>query len=786
MIRSDQQRGLHLQPSLCLAQPLHMFRSHSFAPLSILLALFIVSCSDLGEPLSDVTSEHHARIERLIDNMTLEDKVGQMTQLTLGFLSTSEQQHDGKKKEVDWDKVRTAIETYRVGSILNSAGNAYPLEKWHNIVNGIQDLAMSQPLQIPVVYGIDAIHGVTYTQGSTLFPHNLGLAATRSSELTRQVSLVCAAETRASGLRWTFDPVFDVGRQPLWPRFPETFGESALLCGELGAEVVRAYEGDGLNRGSGVASCMKHFLGYSTPATGKDRTEAYISDLEMWEHHIPPFQAGVDAGASSVMVNSGSVNGTPVHASFDLLTELLRNRMGFEGVVVSDWQDVIRLHTRHHVASSHREAVRLAVEAGLDISMVPNEYSFCDHLLDLVKTGEISEARIDASVRRILAFKTKLGLFETPGVEPEAVEKFGLSEYKETALRAAEASLVLLENKEDILPFDESQKLLVVGPACASKGPLHGCWSYSWQGNVESAYPEETLTVVQAMRQVHGDDRIICPVEADFDDPAHYTVNMDNQALSADAIVLCLGENAYAESPGVIDDLHLDLRQIDLAKRAIATGKPVVLLLIEGRGRLVSTFVDDVDAVLLALLPGSQGALAIANTLTGRSNPSGVLPFAYHRHTGDLVPYDHRFTSKVTQGPPGVFTTDGYRPQWDFGHGLTYSDLEVELLSASSASNSLHENVEVTYRVVNPSARDAFKALDVFVGDDFATDLAPRKRVLAAFDRIYVPANSTTEGSIVVPSEAFGHVNGDGLMTYEPGSFTVELSGTRTSLTLSK
>lgn len=762
-----------------------MFRIHSCATLCLLFVLPLTSCQDSDEPLPSISAENHARIERLIDEMTLEDKVGQMTQLTLGFLSTSEQQHDGKRKEVDWEKVQTAIEKYRVGSILNSAGNAYPLEKWHSIVNGIQDLAMSQPLRIPVVYGIDAIHGVTYTEGSTLFPHNLGLAATRSSDLTREVSLVCAAETRASGLRWTFDPVFDVGRQPLWPRFPETFGESALLCAELGAEVVRAYEGDGLNRGTGVASCMKHFLGYSVPATGKDRTEAYISDLEMWEHHIPPFKAGVDAGASSVMVNSGSVNGEPLHSSFDLLTELLRNRMGFEGVVVSDWQDVIRLHTRHHVASSHREAARMAVEAGLDISMVPNEYSFCDHLLDLVKEGEISEDRIDASVRRILAFKMKLGLFEMPGVEPEAVGKFGLPEYKKSALKAAQASLVLLENKDDILPFDESQKLLLLGPTCASKGPLHGCWSYSWQGDVESAYPKETLTLAQAMRQVHGNARIICPVETEFDDPAHYAVNLEKHALNADAIVLCLGENAYAESPGVIDDLHLDPRQVDLAQRAILTGKPVVLLLLEGRGRLVSKFVDNVDAVLLALLPGSQGALAIANTLTGRSNPSGILPFTYHRNSGDLVPYDHRFTSKVTQGPPGVFTTDGYHPQWDFGHGLTYSDLEVELLAASSASNKLTEDVEVTYRVVNASERDAFKALDVFVGDDFATGLAPRKRVLAAFDRVHVPANSTVNGSIMVPGEAFGHVNGEGFFSYEAGSFTVELSGKETSLTLS-
>lgn len=744
---------------------------------SFLLVVSFISCAGDQRPLSESDEAEKDHIAHLISQMSLEDKVGQMTQLTLGFLSTSDQQHDGKEKLVDWDKVKTAIETHRVGSILNSAGNAYPIEEWHRIVNGIQAVALAQPLQIPVIYGIDAIHGTTYTQDATLFPHNLGMAATRSKVLTRQASLVCAAETRASGLRWTFDPVFDVGRQPLWPRFPETFGESAHLCGALGSEVVKAYEGVELNQGTGVASCMKHFLGYSVPATGKDRTEAYISHLEMWEHHIPPFQDGIDAGASTVMVNSGSVNGAPVHASFDLLTSLLRERMGFEGVVVSDWQDVIRLHTRHKVASSKREAVKMAVEAGLDISMVPNEYSFCEHLLDLVREGEISEDRIDESVGRILALKSKLGLFEVPGVELEAAQKFGLPEYRNTALEAAEASLVLLENKNDILPLSGSEKLLVVGPTSASKGPLHGCWSYSWQGNVETAYPEEAPTLVGALREVFGQDNVVCPVESGFDDPEHCAVDLDQHAQKADVIVLCLGENAYAESPGVIDDLHLPVAQVELAQRAIQTGKPVILLLLEGRGRLVSTFVDGVDAVLLALLPGSQGAMAIARSMRGLSNPSGVLPFTYHRHTGDLVPYDHRFTSTVIQGSPGVFSEEAFRPQWAFGHGLTYSNLELELLDVSSLNNKLGEDVTLSYRIVNSSDRDAFKALDVFVGDDFASGLAPRRRVLVAFDRIEVPALSAVEGSISVPHEAFGFVDEEGEMHVEAGTFTVELSG---------
>lgn len=746
---------------------------------------FLCACALEKEGTPEVPKTDQAVIAELLEEMTLEDKVGQMTQLTLGFLSTSQKQHDGQPKKVDWDKMKFAIEHYKVGSILNSAGNAYPLEEWHRVIEGIQEIALAQPLAIPIVYGIDAIHGVTYTQGSTLFPHNIGLAASRSRMLATRCAEITSAEARAGGLRWNFDPVFDVGRQPLWARFPETFGESSHLCGELGAEIVRAYEGNGLKKGAGVAACLKHFLGYSVPASGKDRTEAYISDLEMWEHHIPAFQAGVDAGASTVMVNSGSVNGEPVHASFDLLTGLLRNRMGFDGVVVSDWQDIIRLHTRHHVAANHREAVKMAVEAGLDMSMVPNEYSFCDHLLDLVQKGEISENRIDESVRRILALKIKLGLFEIAGVEPEAVKEFGLPEYQKTALEAAEASLVLLENKNDMLPLNGTEKLLVVGPTASSHGPLHGCWSYSWQGNVEAAYPEETPTLVQAMRAVLGEENILCPVEATFDDPAHFELDLERYASAADAIVLCLGENAYAESPGVIDDLHLPPNQVDLARRAIETGKPVILLLLEGRGRLVSTFVDDVDAVLLALLPGSQGAMAIANTLAGRSNPSGILPFTYQRNTGDLIPYDHRFTSKVTQGPPGVFTDEGFRPQWHFGHGLSYSDLKVDLVDVASPSNTLGEDVVLSYRISNPSSRDAVKALDVYVGDDYATGLAPRKRVLVAFDRVEVPAQSTVEGSIFLPSDAFGFVDREGEMHHEAGAFTVELSGQTMTLNLS-
>ena len=764
----------------------HRLNSRVEAVLALLLLTLFTSCELDGDiPVSDQGAET-AFVDAMIDKMSIEHKVGQMTQLNLGFLSTSEQQHDGKPKQVDWTKVQTAIGTYHVGSILNTAGRAYSLERWHEIINGIQDIALEQPLSIPIVYGIDAIHGTTYTKGSTLFPHNIGMAASRSLKLVSEAAKVCAAETRPSGIRWNFDPVFDVGRQPLWPRFPETFGESSLLCGEMGSAVVRSYENYDFDEGQGIAACLKHFIGYGVPASGKDRTEAYISGLELWEHHIPPFQSGVDAGASSLMVNSGSVNGIPVHASYSLLTSLLRERMGFEGVIVSDWQDVIRLHTRHEVAKSPREAVKMAIDAGLDMSMVPNEYSFSKHLVDLVKSGEITEERLNASVRRILKFKIKLGLFSNPKVEQRAVTKFGLPEYKDLALQSAEASLVLLENKNDILPLSGEENLLVIGPTCASKSALHGAWSYSWQGNVESAYPKETLTIVEALTEVFGADKISCPVNSEFKDDLHYTMDIQKEAKSSDVIVLCLGENAYAESPGVIDDLNLPQNQVKLALDAIATEKPVILLLVEGRGRLVSKFVDDMDAVLLALTPGSQGGLAVARTLAGQSSPSGLLPFTYHRSTGDIIPYDHRFTSKVTQRTPGTLTNSGFHPQWPFGHGLTFEKVGCEFMDFTCTECSLGEDIEVNYRLTNSSQKEVFKSFDVFLSDDYATRVVPRKRVLVAFDRIKIPAQSTVDSTIVIPADAFGYIDGNGDRNFESGTYTVELFGEEKTITLEK
>ena len=366
---------------------------------------------------NNTCSQSKTDINGLIDKMTIEEKVGQMTQINLGFLSSSIDQHDGKVKQIDDKKLEDAILKYHVGSILNTAGTAYTVEKWHKILSKIQNIALKSEHKIPVLYGIDAIHGVTYTKGSTLFPHNIGLAATRNPTLARQIAKVTAKETRASGIRWNFDPVLDLGRNPLWPRFCETFGEDPLIVSKMGEEIIKGYEGDGLSNYTSVSSCMKHFIGYSDPRSGKDRTEAYISDITLWQKHIPSFKAAVEAGASTIMINSSMINDIPVHSSYELLTNLLRKKLGFEGMIVTDWEDIIRLHERHKIASNPREAVKIAIEAGIDMSMVPNSFSFCNHLIDLVKNGEIQEERIDSSVRRILELKMKLGLFENPYTE---------------------------------------------------------------------------------------------------------------------------------------------------------------------------------------------------------------------------------------------------------------------------------------------------------------------------------------------------------------------------------
>lgn len=709
-------------------------------------------------------------VRELLESMTVEQKVGQMTQVTLAVMIDKKVRD---RIEFLPEKLHEAIRTYQVGSILNTSSRALDLDAWHEVIRTIQDEAKKNPLSIPVLYGIDSIHGANYVKGSTLFPHNLGMAATRNPELVRRAARVTAMETRAAGLRWNFDPALDLGRNPLWSRFPETFGEDSYLTSTLGAAAVTGYGQDGLGAPTSVAACMKHYLGYSDPANGKDRTPAYIPDVVLWEQHLPPFRAAVEAGVPTAMINSASINGMPVHGSKRLLTDVLRGELGFEGLVVSDWEDVIRLHTRHRVAESPREAVKLAVEAGLDMSMVPFDYSFADHLVDLVKSGEISEERIDRSVAIILKLKMQLGLFDNPYHEPEAVANFARPEYTELALESARESITLLENRDGMLPLADDTRVLLAGPAAANLGPLHGSWSYTWQGDNEAAYPETTRTLAEVFVERLGADGVVVMAEEGFDAESNYDApTLTALADDVDVIVLALGEPAYAESPGWLDDLNLPAEQKDLARAAAATGKPVVLVLAEGRPRIVADIVSLADGVLLAYQPGSRGADAIADVLFGAYNPNGVLPFSYPQFTGDIMPYDHGVLAKIQQLKPAVITYDGYKPQWPFGHGLSYTTFEYGELTLDRETLSGDEILTVSVSVTNTGQRAGKHAIDLFVSDLYAS-LSPAERKLRAFDKVFLEPGETTTVTFELDREDLSFVNLDLERVVEPGEFRV-------------
>jgi len=727
--------------------------------------------------LITVTPAMHAdvvedRINGLLDRMSIEQKVGQMTQVNLGVVIDTEVE---THVEFDPERLAEAVNRYQVGSILNSTSRALSLDEWHEVIRTIQDAALKNEPAVPVLYGIDSIHGATYVRGSTLFPHNIGLGAARDPDLVKRAAKVTAMETRAAGLRWNFDPVLDLGREPLWPRFPETYGEDPYLAGLLGAAAVTGYEEDGLGAATAVASCAKHFIGYSVPQNGKDRTPAYIPDVRLWDLHLPPFRAAIEAGAATVMLNSASINGVPVHGSQHLIRNVLREELGFEGLIVSDWEDVIRLHTRHRVAETPREAVRMAVEAGLDMSMVPHDFSFADHLVDLVRAGEVSEGRLDESVAIILRLKMELGLFDNPYHEPEATQNFGLESYPELALEAARATMTLLKNRGQALPMPKTARVLVTGPTAQNLGPLHGSWSYTWQGADEAAYPETTLTIYEALVEKLGPDNVVLAGAEGFENPVNYDAGaLPAMVDSVDYVVLALGERSYAESPGALDDLNLDPRQKALARAVAGRGKPVIFVLAQGRPRIIRDIEPLADGILLAYRPGSQGARAIADVLTGDHNPSGVLPYSYPQFTGDQLPYDHGVLASVQQLVPGNLTYEGYKPQWPFGHGLSYTTFEYESLELSGKTLAAGGELEVSVRVRNTGQRAGEHVVEMYVSDLFAS-LSPAARKLRAFEKVSLEAGKAATVRFTLDQDDLSFVNLDLQRVTEPGDFTVRV-----------
>ena len=724
------------------------------------------------------TQDINKKVDKLISGMTLDEKIGQMTQVTLGVVAKGGGgNEDGS---LDPEALRHAILDYKVGSILNTTAHALSVEKWRSVQTEIQDEAKKSRLKIPVIYGLDGMHGQTYTLNSTLFPQNIAMAATRNPDLVAMAAHITANELRASGVRWEFAPVLDCGRQPLWSRFPETFGEDVYIGKTMGATAVRAYQADGLTNPTGVAACMKHYLAYSAPRSGKDRSPAYIPEIELREYFLPQFREAIKAGAATIMINSGEINGVPVHASKYLLTDVLRTEMGFQGVIVTDWEDIIRLHTRHLVANSPRQAVAMAINAGIDMSMVPMDYSFFDLLKEAVQKNEVSVSRINDAVKRILLLKYSLGLFDNPYPEPASLANFGRPEYQQAALQAAQEAMTLLKNQNNILPLSKDKKILVAGPSASSIAPLNGAWSYTWQGNQEQWYPADSKTIGQTIAEKTGGKASVLSVKG-FDNAQNFdTARLKSAAQDADVIVLCLGENAYAESPGNIRDLALPENQMALARTAAATGKPVILVLTEGRPRLITSIEPSMSGILMAYWSGKKTAEAIADVLFGDYNPGGILPYSYPRYSGEIVLYDRKHTEDVREIFNADMTWDGYNPLFPFGWGLSYTQFTYGPISLSSSTLNASGSLTITIPVTNSGTREGKHSVELYSHQQYAS-ITPNMQRLRAFKKIDLKAGETQTVSFTITAADLAFVNAELKTVTEPGNFDLMIGKQKVS-----
>ena len=744
------------------------------------LMFMCASLLSLSVVAQKVPATAEAKAAALIKKMTLEEKVGQMTQVTLGVIAAKVV--NGEDGNLDPVKLKTAVVDYKVGSILNVNERALTAEKWCSLVTQIQDEVKNTRLQIPVVYGLDGIHGQTYTLNATLFPQSIAMAATRNPGLVKLGAKVTAMELRASGVRWNFAPVLDIARQPLWSRMPETYGEDVYLVKTMGAAAVKGYEEDGLQNPTAVASSLKHYLGYSASRSGKDRTPIYLPEIEMREYYLPQFREAVKLGAATVMVNSSEINGTPVHASKYLLTDVLKTELGFKGVVVTDWEDIKRLNDRHFVAATPREAVAMAVNAGIDMSMVPTDFSFYGLLIEAVNKGEVSMKRIDDAVKRILVMKYNIGLFDNPYPEQAAFSNFGKAEYQQYALDAAHEAMTLLKNKDNILPLAKNKRVLLAGPAAQSISALNGCWSYTWQGKDEKWYPADSKTIYEAIAAKIGAANVITTTVKGFDAPQNYDATaLTNAAANADVIVLCIGENAYAESPGNIRDLALPKEQETLAIAAALTGKPVILVLTEGRPRFITNIEPSAKGILMAYWSGKKTGEAIADILFGDYNPDGRLPYTYHKSMGEIVLYDRKGTEEVRE----IFNDNvgaGYDPLFAFGHGLSYTTFEYSDIKLSTATLSGDEKLTVSISVKNTGSRAGKHTVELYSKDLFAS-ITPSMKRLRAFDKINLQPGETKTVTFIIDRNDLAFVNAALKTVTEPGEFELMIGDKKAKFT---
>lgn len=718
-----------------------------------------------------------ARVEKTLSKMTLEEKIGQMTELQIDLIGRYNA--EGKFETVK-GKMDTVFGIYKVGSILNTPAYCPDPADWNRIIGSIQEYSMKH-IGIPCIYGLDQNHGTTYTNGGTLFPQPLNMAATFNADLVKHGAEITAYETRASDCPWTYNPTLDLARDPRWPRFYENYGEDPLVNAVMGAAAVRGFQGDDPNHvgPDHIAVSAKHFMGYGSPFSGKDRTPAYISPSDLREKHFAPFLATLRAGALTIMVNSSSINGVPVHANAELLSKWLKDELGWDGMIVTDWADINNLYTREKVAANKKEAIALAINAGIDMAMEPYNVDYCDLLKELVNEGRVPMSRIDDAARRVIRLKYRLGLFDRPDTWLKDYPRFGCKEFADASVEAATESMVLLKNDHDILPLATGKKILVTGPNADSMRSLNGGWSYTWQGDKTDSYAAAYNTIQEAMTARFGADNVTFIPGLSYDSTGYYDkVEPDRMeealaaAANADIIVACIGENSYCETPGNLTDLHLNPAQRDYVKRLAETGKPIVLTLNEGRPRLIADIEPLAAAVVDIIIPGNYGGDALASLLAGDSNFSGKLPFTYPREINSLVTYDYKVSEEVGR-MEGAYDYDArVNVQWPFGYGRSYTTFAYSNLRASSTTFSPAENLTFSVDVTNTGSRAGKEAVLLY-SSDLVASIVPDNKRLRAFEKIELKPGETRTVNFTLPASDLAFVGADGKWVLEEGDFVI-------------
>ena len=736
-------------------------------------------------------AELEKKVESTLAKMTLDEKIGQMLELNLDIMGSYDANRQWQLNETMLD---TIISKWKVGSILNAPGTrAATVEQWQKWIQLIQKKSMKY-IGIPDIYGLDHNHGVTYTQGGTLFPQPINLAASFNTELARTGAEITAYESRAANCPWVYNPVIDLGRDPRWPRIWESFGEDAIVNARMVEAEIKGYQGDDPNHIDQyhVGTSVKHYFAYGAPWTGKDRTPAYLSPQMIREKYFEPFKCAAQAGALTMMVNSASINGVPVHASYEYLTQWLKIDLGWDGMLVTDWADINNLFTREHVAKDKKDAIRIAINAGIDMSMDPYSVDFCILLKELVEEGKVSIERIDDAVRRILRVKYRLGLFDKPNTGGRGFEKFGSDEFAQKALRAAEESEVLLKNEGNLLPLAKGKKILLTGPNANQMRCLHGGWSYTWQGSNAEDLAAKYNTIYEAMCQKYGQENIILEQGVTYNEHGQYFEENAPQidkavaaAAGADIIVACIGENSYTETPGNLNDLWLSENQRNLVKELAKTGKPIILILNEGRPRLIADIEPLAKAVVNILIPGNYGADALVNLLSGDANFSAKMPYTYPREINSLNTYDYKVSEEVGT-MAGAYNYDAkVSLQWPFGYGLSYTTFEYSNLKVDKTNFTADDMLTVTVDVKNTGNRVGKEAVLLY-SSDLVASVVPDNRRLRDFTKVELQPGEVKTVTFKLPAKSLAFVGADCRWTLEEGDFVLKIGQQKQTITCTK